>query len=357
VNGLEARVSPIPPAADLEERWRELEARVTPGAFLGWLWVGSWLECYAPRGVLIEVHDAGGRTAALGLFAVAGRQGLLHQTGDEARDQIWIEYNGLLADDNARWDALATAVRALLRETPCREAHLSMLPATLGEALRDALRHVRVYQEVTGWERDLAALRRQGRSVLEGLSSNTRQQVRRSIRGYQARDGGLSVRRAETLDEALEAWELAGEWHRARWQDSGFANPEFARFHTLLLKRGFDHGAVRLYRVAFGTETIAVCHFLCDGGTARFYLQGVRPEADGRLKPGLTAHSVLMQQFLDEGWDSYDFMGGDSQYKRQLADRRTRFLTLRVHDGSVGHRLRDVARGLRARIQGRADAR
>jgi CelD/BcsL family acetyltransferase involved in cellulose biosynthesis len=234
-----------------------------------------------------------------------------------------------------------------------------MLPADAGEALLGALPHGRVYQAVTGWERDLATLRSRGHSVLEGLSSNTRAQVRRSIRRYEARDGALSLRRAQSLAEAREAWELAGTWHRARWPDSGFNNPQFMNFHATLLKRGFDHGAVRLYRVAFGDETIAVCHYLCEGGalgeggTVRFYLQGVRPEADGHLKPGLTAHCVLMQHFLDEGWDSYDFMGGDSRYKRQLADRRREFLSLRVHDGSARQRLRDVARALRTRLNAR----
>ncbi|MEM1189217.1 MAG: GNAT family N-acetyltransferase [Pseudomonadota bacterium] len=322
---------------------------------MGELWISTWLDCHEPKGVLAEVRDEG-QTALIGIFAVRKGLAFLNQSGYPDRDQIWIEYNGLVGREELQAPALIDATLALFRERHAAEVHLSMLPRDLGEALLGALPKARIYQQVTGWERDLAELRRQGMSVLDALSANTRYQIRRSIRGYEQRYGPLRVSGASTLAEAMDIWRAAGAWHTNRWPDSGFANPSFLTFHETLLKRGFDHGAVRLFRVTSGATTIAALYFLLDGGNARFYLQGVKPEPDGKLKPGLTAHCLLMQKLLDEGWDSYDFMGGDSQYKRQLADRRREFLSLRVHNGSLRHRISDVARLIRDRFMPGTDA-
>jgi CelD/BcsL family acetyltransferase involved in cellulose biosynthesis len=346
-----ARITPLDAARDLAAQWRDLETRAAPNTFLSWLWMGTWLDCYRPDGYLVSVH-AGGSPIALGLFAQRDNVCLLHQTGIKAQDQIWIEYNGLLAEPGQEAPALLVAAQAMLTNPHCSMLHLSMLPEGVGHAVLSAFPSARIYQLVTGWQRDLASVRRQGGGILDALSANTRAQVRRSLRGYERRYGSASVERLETLEDALDAWREAGDRHRARWQDSGFRNPAFTDFHERLLKHGLDHGNVRLYRVAFGDTTVGVFHYLCDRGTVRFYLQGVKPEGDSKLKPGLTAHCLLMQHFLDDGWDNYDFMGGDSQYKRQLADRRTEFMTLRIHDGSMGHRLADVARGLRDRLRG-----
>ena len=346
---LEVGVAAIDQAHDLEKQWRNLEAIWQPNVFLSWLWIGTWLNCQQPDGLLVNVRD-GETLVALGVFGRIRDKALLHQTGIEAQDQVWIEYNGLIAEPELGTPALLAVVRTLLSKKECSVLHLSMLPSAVGIALLASLPHARVYQRVVGWQRDLLALRSKGQTILDALSSNTRQQVRRSLRRYEGRYGTVSVQRVSTPLDAIAALREAGTWHRSRWPDSGFRNPAFIEFHETLLKRGLDHGQVRVYRVAFGDITIGVFYYLCDRHAVRFYLQGVRPEADGKLKPGLTAHCLLMQHFLDEGWDSYDFMGGDSQYKRQLADEHTEFLTLRVHNGGLSHRLADAARAIRDRL-------
>ena len=107
--------------------------------------------------------------------------------------------------------------------------------------------------------------------------------------------------------------------------------------------------AFSFFRLAFGGQVIGVFHFLIRRGCAYFYLQGVREETDGKLKPGLTAHCLLMQHMLEAGFDSYDFMGGDSQYKRQLADQRRGFTIQRRHSGAWRFRLEDGLRELKRR--------
>lgn len=344
--------------SDLEADWRALEVTTDAPIFLRWLWVGSWLDCYEPRVTVARV-ELDGATIALGLFTEqkVRRHGvlpvqrlLLHQTGRRAEDQLWIEYNGLLARPEHAAMALGEVLAAFIRAGRADEIFLSMLPGALADSVQEGQRFVRETLHARGYSRDLAAVRRSGDSLLMQLASNTRQQLRRSLRHLEARHGPAKITDAASVDEALLMLREAGVLHRARWADSGFANPAFVAFHELLIKRGFDHGNVRLCRFSCGAHRVGVFYFLADSGTVYFYLQGVQPEADGKLKPGLTGHWLLMQHFLEQGFDNYDFMGGDSQYKRQLADRDMEFRSLQVHGGACKLRVEDALRRVRGRL-------
>ena len=42
---------------------------------------------------------------------------------------------------------------------------------------------------------------------------------------------------------------------------------------------------------------------------------------DPKAKPGLVSHYLCMQQHLEEGASTYDFMAGDNRYKRTFGVR------------------------------------
>ena len=46
---------------------------------------------------------------------------------------------------------------------------------------------------------------------------------------------------------------------------------------------------------------------------------GATNGGDGRVKPGLTCHVAAMEAARLAGMAEYDFLGGDSRYKRSLA--------------------------------------
>lgn len=363
----ELEILPLGNLASLCDTWTILENRVRPPVFLRWLWISTWLDTYMPNAILVKVKYRRS-TVGLGLFCkktgtrrrlMSSRRLLLHQTGEAAQDQIWMEYNGLLALPMHEVPSLELAVAKLIAEHNCDEVHLSMLPRETGAALSSALPTARISQGITGYLRHLGHAREQGDDILAALSPNTRYQIRRSIRGYTARYGEPRIEAARDVDDALAAFHEAGIWHRQRWPDSGFDNPAFTAFHETLIKRGFDHNNAMLYRVIAGDHPVGVFFYLRSDQCVHFYLQGVAPESDGKLKPGLMSHALLMQHFMEQGYSHYDFMGGDSQYKQQLADETIEFMTIDVHNGALRFRLEDCARRARnvwrARL-GRKDA-
>jgi CelD/BcsL family acetyltransferase involved in cellulose biosynthesis len=100
----EVRVEPLPEKRVLQAQWRELEARSRCSFFLGWGWIGAWLDLIGQRhpAQLICVYRDSRRigmgiiTAQRRLLGLGPRHLRLHETGDRALDNLTIEYNGLL---------------------------------------------------------------------------------------------------------------------------------------------------------------------------------------------------------------------------------------------------------------------
>ena len=49
-----------------------------------------------------------------------------------------------------------------------------------------------------------------------------------------------------------------------------------------------------------------------------FYLSGIDYANSELSKPGVIAHALCIQHYIDSNKTCYDFLGGDSQYKRSL---------------------------------------
>ncbi|WOJ95036.1 GNAT family N-acetyltransferase [Congregibacter variabilis] len=270
----------------------------------------------------------------------------LHQSGHAQLDQIWIEYNGPLTMEPDPAACLNSLTSHLLSTGASEEVHLSMIPLEHASSIL-TMPYSRILQRVTGWQRDLQLIRDNGGTVLSAFSSNTRQQIKRSLQRYVELHGKQCLVEAKDKFEAVSWLEQAAHWHQDRWPDSGFSNEEFVLFHRKLILRTFSEGGTRIFRVTFGDHTIGYFYFLTDGMRVYFYLQAIEPPVHKHLKPGLVGHAMLMQHFLDEGAQCYDFMGGDSQYKRQLADKASEFVVVRVHNGALKYRVEDWIRRLR----------
>jgi hypothetical protein len=161
---------------------------------------------------------------------------------------------------------------------------------------------------------------------LSSLSSNTRYQIHRAEREYNRSGPGL-VERATTTKQALEWLSDAAPYHIARWGDtrvgSGFENHHFVNFHKGLINSLFPEGTIDLLKISFGGQTIAYLYNFIVDKCAYFYLSAnIYPNSTTstkHTKPGLVAHALAIEHYIQQGFHTYDFMGGESQYKRSFA--------------------------------------
>lgn len=176
---------------------------------------------------------------------------------------------------------------------------------------------------------DLVGIRASGKPYLSSLSSNTRSQIRRSLRAFSAEYGPSRVDVAATPDEK-SAWldELIG-LHEATWERRGEAGAFDGSlpFHRTILERtagqtDFDELRVDLVRVRFGDTTLGVLYNLVLRGHVQFYQSGLFYPEDRRLQPGLVTHALVIEHYLTSGEERYDFLGGEPEpvrYKRSLS--------------------------------------
>ncbi|WP_187147852.1 GNAT family N-acetyltransferase [Halorhodospira halophila] len=250
----------------------------------------------------------------------------LNETGDPRLDYLTVEHNAPLAPVGAEAKAFAGMVEGLLTDTDWDELCLGWVEADRWRACWLECSHLPLMPVVIDrrpyYFRGLQSRDARPDQLLSSLSSNTRQQIRRSIRQY----GGLDALAFEVATDpamAVRWFEHMVELHQARWQAQGkvgaFADPFMRAFHEHLIEAGAQDGSARMIRVQTSERVIGYLYNLRAGGYECNYQSGLAYEADPRSKPGLVSHILAMAAAAETGVHCYDFLVGESQYKRSLA--------------------------------------
>ena len=343
--------------------WLDLQPRADHSFFQSWGWIGTWLASL-PSTIepLCLTARAGGQTVGLGLLTAHRsrryrvlpiRSVHLHQTGDRRLDQLTIEYNGLLLDRRDPVGIASACLDYLGTETDLwSELYLPGVDpvwrdwaAAIGtpDLIQDSVcRFVDLTAGEDAWWRS--------------LSGNVRQQIRRAQRLY----GDVTVDVAGDQATAWEIWRDLKVLHQAAWQSRGavgaFANDWFTAFHERLIAERLGAGEIQLFRLRSNGETISCLYNFLYDRRALAYQSGFAVDADNRKKPGLVAHAAAIAHGRANGLLVYDFLAGEAQYKRSLADAATRLVWLAVRRPTpafaVERGLRRLKRGL-ARVHGR----
>lgn len=324
----------------LKQDWQQLEPLSTAPFFLSWAWVSTWLTTYTPSTYTIRaIHQ--NKLVAIGLLTssierrrlvINAKQLRLNQTGHLTQDQIWVEYNDFLTDKNHTGAAVNACIKALT-DSPLFNQHdeiiFSMMLEGRAKHLLASSPHSKILITRPCYGIDLSQLS-EDRNYIQSLTSNTRYQIRRSIRQYEKTHGPLTLVHANSTEQALGFFNDVAPLHIQRWYDSGYKNPEFLQFHQNLIETYYSKGLIQLIKVMAGDTVIAILYYLIKGDNVSFYLHGLLYETDKKLKPGLVAHALATQFFFDNGMKTYDYMGGHSQYKTQLATRTEDLATIRI---------------------------
>jgi CelD/BcsL family acetyltransferase involved in cellulose biosynthesis len=317
------QIEPVDDFAALGPIWADLEQRAAGSFFQSWAWTGCLAEERFAEPWLLTARREG-QVVGLALFnrgprAGLGRPILLGESGQPALDSIFIEHNGLLLD-RAETNDLAAQCWAAVAETFGKARWLISGAPEQTSASMPADRIARIRIQRPAPYRDL----KPGIDAFEGFSANTRQQLRRSLRAWEA-IGPLKLDVATTHDEA-DAWlDALADLHQLYWTGRGkpgaFAEPFFARFHHALLRRASPRQSVDLIRVSAGGRVAGYLYNFVHGGWVVAYQSGFDfgPDAD-TLRPGLVCHLLAIRHYQRTGAHRYDFLGGEARYKRSLAN-------------------------------------
>ena len=357
---------PADSPAALEPVWRDLEARADGGFFLTWDWIGAWLAGVAAQPVLLEGR-AEGRIVALGLLCrvaggrLSGAALHLHETGRPDFDSLYLEYNGFLLDRRFAGGGAGQCVEALLDEGARRGAADGWARIVIGAvsestvAALDAIPGIlqRSGPALPASAVDLAAIRDGGGDYMGQLSPNTRYQIRRATRLYEAR-GPLTLESAPDAATALAYFDALCGLHQATWTARGepgaFSHDFFTRFHRRLIETGLPNGAVELLRIAAGESVVGYLYNFRHRGAVHYYASGFAYEADNKARPGLVCHVLAIKHHLAGGAVLYDFMAGGGRYKESLGHPAPGIRTITLQRPGLRARLGNALYGARNRL-------
>jgi hypothetical protein len=289
----------------------------------------------------------------------------LNQACDPALDQPWIERNGFFGEYPQDFEShLGQLLERLLQDENWDELRL---PGLTGEFARQALYQAarmgliaRLDLEQPSFHVDLNAVRTaHSGDYLRALSSNTRQQLRRSRRIAEQTLGPLMLDEAKSMDQALLWFDETGPLHRARWGEtsaktfnSGFDNPDFISFHRRLIRYGFDNGAIQYLRCSAGEHTLAFLYNFVSADRVHFYLSGVNYDLAASTRPGMLSHWMAIERNLSQRRSYYDFLAGDARYKRSMSTGEDRTLWLVLRRPRWKLEFEDWARRIKAQLSG-----
>jgi CelD/BcsL family acetyltransferase involved in cellulose biosynthesis len=334
--GIAASVTSLTNIGSLGHKWRDLEQRSSCSFFQSWTWIGTWLS-QLPNSVelyLLEVVD-GDRVIGLAVFGaralvrhgfVRSRALLLHETGSREMDRMTIEYNSILAETGREREVVIAGVNCVrAANITWDELMVSGVEARALEAWHAAIRgtnwRVVVRQESNCYFVDLDAVRDRGGDYLALLSSNTRQQVRRSIKAYE-KSGSVSISVASSVETAVEYLHGLQELHDAHWQgrgkDGAFPSEFTRNFHDRLVRDAVTRAEVQMLRVTAGDEVVGYLYNFVRDGHVYFYQSGFKYTEDPRFRPGLVCHYLAVMHNLKIDNRIYDFLAGPQRYKQSL---------------------------------------
>lgn len=319
----------------LKTPWLTLQNSADQSFFTSWHWISTWLKYINFNADLIRILD-GDELVGLGLlcykqnkkYGVTSDQVWLNRTGDGKKDQIWLEYNDVLCMKHRAWAIRAALVDFFETSLPnYDELMIGVSNSEFTEIPRSSNLMQHTCWKTIGYATTLCPEFEDFDCYLKTLSSNTRSQIRRTLKLYNER-GSVTLSNAISTEQALKMLDEASVLHKVRWGEinSGFENPEFFKFHTQLVKDNFDLGAIDILKLTIGEKVIGYLYNLIYQDHVYFYLSGINYEQDNRIKPGLLIHSLATVYYARKGFSVYDYMGGEGRYKKSLSSRSTKMI-------------------------------
>jgi CelD/BcsL family acetyltransferase involved in cellulose biosynthesis len=341
---------------ELLERSDANEPTLTP------IWLGTWWRVFGRQGGrrlrVLLIFDSGRLVGLVPLqrFRHWYRHGLpfrrlaLLGSGEAEEDEILSEYLGVVAERGREAEVVSQLTSALAERRLGNWDEL-VFPNMRGEShtaklLLDGLSHAGLAAQATvtadcpyiplpdSWDDYLAA-----------LSSSNRQFVKRSAARFEdwAR-GDAELHEVRTAAELEQGSAVLRALHGERWSAAGrrgaFASQRFRAFHDEVMRALLAAGALELSWLSVRGEPVAALYNFSWNGTVYFYQSGRKLDVPDSVRPGIVAHVFAIRRAIEAGRREYDFLGGDSQYKRKLATARRPLLSVRAVRSPVLERAR-----------------
>ena len=336
--------------------WAGLEERLQSSYLTcSYDWTQTWLNHYGdlvPHRVAIATHDdeivgmcllTNGVQQYEGPFTIKSVH--IGTAGEPEADSVCVEYNRLLVPPEFR----AQFVGELTKQISCHELYECLVVD--GMAAYESLEFLAgdtptSVEELPSHYCDLNLYRSAMAEPWRIYGESTRTNLRRALRDL----GELQVDWADQPDVALALYDEMIDYHQARWNAAGkpgaFASDRFRGFHRDLIETLVPQRRATLVRVRQENRVLGILYLLIEQNRLWYY-QGGLPEHKSKHSLGNVTQYLVMLEGARRGYDAFDFLAGDDQYKRVLSTHHNVVYWMNWRRPSFKFRLLDGLRSLR----------
>lgn len=326
-NTISLTVKDNPKRNEIVENWVVVERTFdNQNPFLDSRFLDKWLESIetTPKLALLKHGNKVVGTALLGTsykrkLGIQFKIANLNQSGIPKFDQIWIEKNTLFCGQDYK-NIFTQRLVEYLYSSSFDLLHISMATEGFRDELQNTFNLKVDVESTTGFVAVLSPTRED--YFKSRISKNTRYQISRSNKKLTAKYGSISVFRSSSQELDVDFQGLS-KLHKIRWGNtsygSGFQNQHFVDHLKKILDN--EGGQIaELLKVQAGECILGYCLNFTLKNAAYFYCCGLNLDlADKHIKPGYSLHHAIMEYYESAGYNTYDFLGGDYQYKNSMS--------------------------------------
>ena len=335
---LTVSVQPLTRITDARAKWYSVQEHSKGSFFQSWAWIGAWLEGLPSddERLLLEIKVQSILIAigVLNLRKIIRHRFFrsnclyLNETGIPELDALTIEHNGLLVSEYSdKKLCIIKMISFILREI--KNWDEIIVSGVNEENVSDYIMaadenniYVRILDKKPYYYVDLNDIRLRGQNYIGCLSSNTRQQIRRSIKAYGGHDA-ISIYQAQSADEGIFFYEKMKMLHQPYWLARGhtgaFSDNVRNEFHQRLIIAGVPEGSVQLLKISTDKGCIGYLYNFVRDGIVSNYQGGFVYQDKPVFRPGLVSHYMAIEHNLNNGMNIYDFLAGEHRYKKSLS--------------------------------------
>lgn len=333
------------------DQWRAVESKAQTSVFDSEQWISAWIATNGSPHWVLSVYDD---MDLVGIsfwtqhqhrrFGFRSNTLHLQHSGDEAKNQIWPEYSGILCLPNYKDRIYQCLVDEVFN------AHPSITNIDTGLMKEVDFKKLSIEKHLFNFELSDISYQFVNDPNLSGISKGIRSEVRRTEKGLNQL-GRFDVTFEKKQNLCVDQFLQMAKQHQQTWGvTSGYYNKYFTDFHRHLITD--LTGAVQpvLSTLWLEDKPIARHYLLLHRQVLYFYLGVGCKMSDARIKPGIYLHAKTIES-LDELYAvSYDFLGGDYLYKRRLSNQSVSLVRGRIQRKTMKSVLEKTLRQIKQRF-------
>ncbi len=348
---------PIGDIDKLQNEWLALEADSDCTYYHSWGWVGTWVRYVVGRialsritarldGEIVGLVLAGESMRRAGIY---GKRALYIQGTRGRLGRVSFDRGGFLIRrglEKSVAEAYLHFLGAGVANGRWQRVVIGWVPPMFLELhVPDGIVPVARWRE-PNYVVELDRVREAGDYVAL-LGSRTRKSMRRSRRSYERR-GPLEFKVATTVTEAQAFLDRLMVLHEAKWHAEGwpgnFADPLVRSFRRDLVRSGIESGEVQVTRTTAGGDEVGYLYNLVYRNRVISLDMGLCYEDNNDLQPGRISDWLNVEHYAAQGYDTFDYLGGDTQYKRSIGNKREELVWLLLRRDRLFDRVEERAR-------------